>query len=118
MIKYRGLEIESLYLSGAVTGIVNNNREAFERTADILSRKTGCRVEIPHDHVPSRCYWPTAMKLSVKAMMSCDGVAMMPGFTSSRGAMIEKDLANSIEMPCLTVNGWLHEAEKMRGGGK
>ena len=112
MIRYRGKEIRSLYLSGAVTGMADNNRGEFERTAAMLSRKTGCRVEIPHDTVPADCSWSDAMRLSVRAMMSCDGVAMLPGFRNSRGAMIESELANSIEMPCMTVSGWLRESDR------
>ena len=101
-----------LYVSGPVTGMPELNRPAFERAASQLHRALECAVEIPHDTVPSDADWQTAMRLSVSAMVRCDGVAMLPGWQSSAGARLEQAVAVAVGMECHTVAGWLRRGRR------
>lgn len=101
-----------LYVIGPVSGFPENNRPAFERAASQLHRALGCAVEIPHDTVPSDADWQTAMRLSISAMLGCDGVALLEGWRWSQGARIERQLAVDIGMQTGSVPWW-----EATGGG-
>lgn len=95
-----------LYVIGPVSGHTENNRPAFERAARQLHRALGCAVEIPHDTVPSDADWQTAMRLSISAMLRCDGVALLEGWRWSRGAAIERALAVELGIQTGSVPWW------------
>ena len=40
-----------------------------------------------------------------------DGVAMLDGWEQSRGARLERQVAEACGIPCKTVNEWLEEAQ-------
>lgn len=96
-----------LYVIGPVTGMSYLNRPAFEAAARQLHEALGCAVEIPHDTVPADASWMDAMRLSIKAMMGCDGVAVLPGWRESHGASIELELAKAIGMTVHSVPTWI-----------
>lgn len=95
-----------LYISGPVTGRDNLNIENFERAADALSAK-GYSVVIPHWFTNPSMSWQDAMKRCIEAMMKCDAVALLPDWLNSRGAIIERQLADSLKMQVATVKEWL-----------
>lgn len=49
------------------------------------------------------------MKLSIRAMLRCEGVGRLPDWRSSRGARIESKLARDIGMPVKDVAEWCRE---------
>lgn len=101
-----------LYVSGPVTGMPSLNRPAFEQAASQLHRALGCAVELPHDTVPPDAGWIEAMRLSLRAMLGCDGVAMLPGWQRSAGARLEQSVAVAVGMECHTVAGWLRRGRR------
>lgn len=107
-----------LYVSGPVTGIYNNNREAFEDASLALDR-AGYAAFTPHDTVPAGTPWPMAMLLSINDLTTAgldlenpyyDGVALLEGWEQSEGARLEKAVAEVCGIPCKTVDEWLEEA--------
>lgn len=100
-----------LYVSGPVTGIPDRNKSAFEEAARELSSAASVAVEIPHDTVPADAEWHAAMRLSLRAMLECDGLAMLPGWQQSKGARIERDVALAVGMTVHTVDGWVRMAD-------
>ena len=101
-----------LYVSGPVTGVEGRNRAAFEAAARELSSRLRYAVEIPHDTVPSDADWIEAMRVSLRAMLGCDGVAMLPGWQRSAGARLEQSVAVAVGMECHTVAGWLRRERR------
>lgn len=95
-----------LYVSGPVTSMPSLNRPAFERAASQLHRALGCAVEIPHDTVPSDADWQTAMRMSISAMLRCDGVVLLEGWRWSRSAKIERALAVELGIQTGSVPWW------------
>jgi hypothetical protein len=51
--------------------------------------------------------WTECLKLSLKAMMDCNAVALLPGWEDSRGAAIEVDLARKLDMAVCSLEHWL-----------
>lgn len=101
----------TLYVSGPVTGIRDDNQPAFEAAARQL-RAAGYKVRIPHDDVEPGTPWVAAMRTTLMAILAqADGLAVIDGWGGSRGAMVEVQLARAIDMPVATVGEWLHAAE-------
>ena len=85
-----------VYISGPMTGIENDNKEAFDDAEKQLKEK-GHEVvnpqSLPHDHDKS---WESYMKEDIKALLECDAVFALAGWSGSRGALIEVDLADAL----------------------
>lgn len=95
-------ELQKVYLSGPMTGYVDNNFPAFEKHA-IQLRKAGFNVVSPHEieEVPS---WDECLKKDIAAMVGCDAVVTMPGWQTSRGARLETAIAIMVGIPVMTVD--------------
>lgn len=100
-----------LYIAGAVTGIKNLNREAFECAAKQL-QAAGYDTCIPHSFVPQHATHSEAMRACLARLLQCDGVAMLPSFRNSKGALFERDTAHMCGIPVRMVAVWL----EMEGG--
>ena len=83
-----------LYVIGPVTGRENLNRKAFEDAKERLW-DAGYDVLIPHDVVPPDAMYQQAMRLSIQAMLGCDGVVVLSDWEGSKGAKLEHDVAIS-----------------------
>lgn len=117
-----------LYVAGPVSGIKKGNRPAFERAAARLMAD-GYGVDIPHDIVPEGVDdWKGAMLHCLHHLTTtrvrCDewhkgertgipyvqGVALLDGWENSKGAKIERDLAEALGIPCKPWREWLNPA--------
>lgn len=99
-----------LYVIGPVTGRENLNRAAFEEAKEKLW-DAGYDVLIPHDVVPSNATHSVAMRLSIKTMLGCDGVAMLIDWDESTGATLEKSVAEVCGIETHYVRAWLRLAD-------
>lgn len=105
-----------LYISGPVTGIENNNVQAFwsaERDLD----SAGYFARTPHQYVRAIAGHEEAMLYSIHTLTSptlgtpvFDGLALLDGWEQSNGARLEKAVADACGIPCKTVEEWLEEA--------
>ena len=103
-----------LYVSGPVTGMPNDNREAFEAAADEL-RACGYIARIPHWDVRPGEKWPAAMRTTLMAILAqADGLAMLDGWERSEGAQLEAHVASSLMMPVKTVSQWAVQKRRKR----
>ena len=94
-----------LYVIGPVTGKPDLNREVFEDAKERL-RDAGYDVLIPHDVVPPDASHEQAMRLSIKAMLGCDGVVVLSGWEGSKGAKLEHDVAISCGLYVRNFLAW------------
>lgn len=79
------------YLSGPMSGLPEMNYPAFNAEAERL-RELGFHVENPAEN-PEQSSWEDYMKAAIIQMLSCEVVVMLPGWSESRGALIERELA-------------------------
>lgn len=114
----------NLYLIGPVTGRPDGNLPEFDQ-AKIRLWKIGASVDIPHDYINERVGWEDAMLVSVHLLTQFDamlhrdppayephydGVALLDGWEQSRGARLERQVAEACGIPCKTVGEWLEDA--------
>lgn len=104
-----------LYLSGPITGHTDW-RQTFDAAAAAL-RAAGYEVTSPSDQDPASddaLTWEQHLRRDIKALMDCDGVALLGGWGGSRGARLEAAVARGLRMPSRYVDWWLSGAEKRR----
>lgn len=99
-----------LYVIGPVTGREKLNRKAFEDAKERLW-DAGYDVLIPHDVVLPIATHERAMRLSIKMMLGCDGVAALTDWDESRGAKLEREVAVACGIEIHCVDTWLRMAD-------
>ena len=114
--------MNSLYISGPVTGVPDYNRRSFA-SAGVALADAGYTWFDPHDLVNPEDTHETAMLLCVNELTErtqkpgirypvprYDGLALLPGWEQSEGAKLEKAVAEACGIPCKTVHEWIEEA--------
>lgn len=99
-----------LYVSGPMTGHPDLNFPAFHAAAERLRRK-GYAVVNPADLNPDpAAEWRACMRADIKALVDCDGIAMLPGWEKSKGARLERFIAEELKLSIGTVEDWVRWA--------
>jgi hypothetical protein len=93
-----------VYLAGPMTGLPEFNFPAFNRAAASL-RASGYfvinPVEIDSDTTGK---WEDYMRKDIPQLLTCDQIALLPGWENSRGAKLEKHIADQLGMRPIFVN--------------
>ena len=96
-----------VYISGPMTGMPELNFPAFNLAAEQL-RAAGYvvvnPVEVNDGHSSE---WGDCMRNDIRALMDCDTVALLPGWQASRGANLERHIAQELGMTVLEVEDLL-----------
>jgi hypothetical protein len=96
-----------LYLAGPMTGLLEYNVPAFDAMAGDLKRR-GFYVHNPADVArllgteQDRVVY---LRRGLQNLLSCDAVAVLPGWEKSAGAQLEVYVARALEMPVV----WAHD---------
>lgn len=87
-----------IYISGKISGMEEKAFELFEE-AEMLLHTYGYEVinpmKLPHNHDKQ---WHSYMREDIKALCECDAIYMLRNWKDSRGAQIEFELANYLEI--------------------
>ena len=89
------------YLSGPMTGLPGQNYAAFQAAAERL-RSQGVQVISPHEIIPPGAgpwSWEAHMRVDLAALLTADVIVLLPGWEGSRGAQLEKTVAEAIGTP-------------------
>lgn len=85
-----------IYIAGPMSGVKNFNFPAFNEAAEYL-RSWGYEVENPAGN-PSQRSWAGYMRQAIPQMLTCDAIALLPGWAGSRGATLEAGIASELGM--------------------
>jgi hypothetical protein len=106
---------KDVYISGPMSGIEDYNIIAFSNA----SKKIKDYGDIPYNpHDIGKCAeqhpgfkdmteqekWEIYMRYDIAEMMLCDLVVLLPGWSYSRGAVIEKNLADIVGIPSVYID--------------
>jgi hypothetical protein len=95
--------MKTIYISGAVTGD-DNYRSKFERAEKFLESR-GFKVVNPvKDEVDGKA-WSYYLRKDLRKLLDCDCIYVLSDWATSRGALLEINVALSLEMEII------HEGE-------
>lgn len=95
--------METIYISGPMSGYPNKNYDAFNQAAEALRGK-GFRVLNPAEPPDVEGWeWVDYMRRDVIMLMEADGVATLPDAHRSKGARIEINLAKELGMSVVPI---------------
>ena len=85
-----------VYISGPITGIDFGNRFAFSCARNALEL-CGYEVVDPSDvKLDDDATWADYMRADLKLLLDCDYIFMLEGWEDSKGARIERELAERL----------------------
>ena len=85
-----------VYLSGPMTGLPDLNFPAFAQGEEILSQDGQTVLNPTKLGEPQGWEWADFMRRDIVAMLQCNGIALLPGWEKSRGALLEYQVALSL----------------------
>lgn len=94
------------YISGPMTGLPEFNYPMFEAVASEL-RGMGYDIVSPHEtdeiqgNEPGSQTWEWYMRHALRGLLTCNAIVMLPGWTRSKGARRELDIALDTGMALL-----------------
>lgn len=94
-----------IYVSGGMSGLPDLNFPAFHRAAASL-RASGYEVVNPaelDDADPNAMQWHQYLRRDITHLVTCDAIAMLPGWERSKGARLEHHIARELGMRVIFV---------------
>ncbi len=89
---------KTVYIAGKMNGLPEAQvREKFERFSSNLQRQ-GYSVVSPAENRQSSDTWEHSAKHSIKSMLDCDEVHLLPCWQESPEAQLERDIAIRLGM--------------------
>lgn len=99
------------YIAGPMTGLPDFNHAAFNAAAAAL-RAQGRTVINPADHgVVPGATWADYVRADLALLAGCETIHLLPGWSRSRGALLEHHVARTLGMPIQFADGAETEAE-------
>lgn len=97
-----------LYIAGPMTGLPEFNYPAFFAAAKELEDQGFTPINPARAEGRDGCKtWLDFMRASLRDLSECDGIATLPGWSGSSGAVIETTLVKSLGLPVRELNHWL-----------
>ena len=89
-----------IYISGQITGLPYETALQNFTDAEIKLKGMGFHtivnpMALEHNHDKS---WEGYMKEDIKALCGCEAIAMLPNWKESKGAQLEKHLAEQLKL--------------------
>lgn len=92
-----------LYLAGPMTGLPDLNFPAFHDAAARL-RAAGWDVVNPAEiNADPNAEWAACMRADIRELVTCEAIALLPGWMNSRGATLERHIAHCLGMQIFMV---------------
>ncbi len=90
--------MKRVYLAGPMTGYPDLNFPLFHAEAARL-RSLGYEVVNPAEiNADPAAEWHVCMRADIAHLVTCDGIALLPGWEKSRGATLELHIAQHLGM--------------------
>lgn len=98
-------------LSGPMSGYADYNKPAFYAVEKLLRSIGFTKIVNPASFtIDFECseeeIWKQGIRQSIKALADCDAILYLEGHEKSRGAQIEKYIAEKLGLENLNVSSW------------
>lgn len=94
--------MKRIYIAGPMSSLPRFNYPAFNTEAARL-RSLGYHVENPAEN-PKQPDWNGYMRQAIRQMLTCDMIAMLPGWEHSKGATLESFIARRVGIEIVTAS--------------
>jgi hypothetical protein len=95
--------MKRIYIAGPMSGIEDFNFPAFNAEAARL-RDLGHNAINPVEINPDQAMsWHDCMRRDIAALVTCDAISMLPGWQNSKGATLERHIAERLGMVILEI---------------
>lgn len=99
-----------LFISGPISGVPDYGMNFGRASKELVD--AGYEIMTPVNNRPwvvdeDEALWTSYMRASLRQLLRCHGVALLEGWQYSRGAQVEKALADSLGIPVKTVSEWV-----------
>ena len=104
------------FISGPMLGLPDFNYPAFHKAGEYLKSRGERFLSPAHGRfghprpapTPEEARpWEYYMRESIKQLVLCDRILMLPGWSNSEGSRIERDLANTLR---ISIEYWIDKA--------
>ena len=112
----RKTSIHRLYIAGPMTGIPDCNYPLFNDVAEMLRLAEYEVINPAEVSAGQRAHYVDYLREDLRAMLDCDGVALLPDWEFSTGARNEVNVAGLLKMPVKTYNDWIVNRQRYQGG--
>lgn len=108
--------METIYLSGPMTGLPDLNKPAFNAMAQKLRSAGYMVVNPPELDSKEPCgTWEECLQRDLRALTRCDAIATLPGWKKSRGANLEIHVGKALSYPVHSAEYFLKKAIRRKG---
>lgn len=98
---------KKIYIAGKVTGLPETDVRTKFNGAAVLLQELGFQPVNPIEEVNDfNTPWDTAMKICISSMIGCDAVVLLPCWQESKGAKIERQLAEDLGILICNFNAF------------
>ena len=96
-----------LYLSGPISGRADDNRPAFAAATASLTAAGHAVCNPLTLPAPAQPTWAQYLRADLAVLLTCDGVAVLDDWASSRGSRLEVLVALAVGIPVAPVAAWI-----------
>jgi len=101
-----------LYIAGPMSGLPDSNYPAFFAAEDRLRAVGYHRILNPARSLcPDGSSWDAYMRSALVMVAQCEGIALLPGSHNSRGARLERQIAEAMGWPVARLDEWVAMAQ-------
>ena len=99
-----------IYIAGPMSNLPNLNFPAFHAEAARL-RALGYEVVNPAEiNADPTAGWNECMRKDIAQLVTCNAIAMLPGWEHSKGASLEHRIARQLDMQVIYNTGFAERA--------
>ena len=96
-----------LYVAGPMSGLPLLNFPTFREAAAAL-RARGFEVVNPAEiNIDPSAGWQACMRADIAQLVTCDALALLPGWEKSRGARLEYIIATGLGLGAQSLELWM-----------
>lgn len=101
------ITVSKIYISGPMTGYPEYNLPAFSSAEQVLRMSGYTAINPGWRGVVEGKTWQDYMRDAFRDLVECDGMAMLPGWSTSKGASLEWTVGNALGMDIRELADWL-----------
>ena len=101
-----------LYIAGPMTGFRDFNRPMFNAAEAMLTERGYDVLNPARSEDREECtFWSDYMRPALRDISTADGLALLPGWASSKGAQLEAFIASQLDIWVRPLVDWMEEID-------